>query len=65
MKTVVAVITLEAAAMAVMGEVMVQDMATPILEATNLDIIPDTEDTVVDPEDTAPVSQDTYRMSIQ
>jgi len=65
MKAVVAVITLEAAAMAVMGEVMVQDMATPILEATNLDIIPDTEDTVVDPEDTALVSQDTYRMSIQ
>lgn len=65
MKTVVAVITLEAAAMAVMGEVMVQDMATPILEATNLDIIPDTEDTVVDPEVTALVSQDTYRMSIQ
>lgn len=63
MKAVVAVITLEAAATAVMGEVMVQDMATPILEATNLDI-PDTEDTVVDPEDTALVSQDTYR-SIQ
>lgn len=54
----VAVIILEAATMAV-TEDMVQDMATPILEVTNLDILPDMEDTVVDTEDTALVSLDT------